>query len=64
MGVTYTPGKMISLISKDGWILDHVVGSHHIFKHKTKPGNVVVPKHTGILAKGTANNILKQAGLK
>jgi predicted RNA binding protein YcfA (HicA-like mRNA interferase family) len=64
LGIVYTPEEMINLIIKDGWQLDHIVGSHHVFKHYSKPGNVVVPKHTKDLPKGTANSILKQAGLK
>ncbi|GHU04203.1 addiction module toxin, HicA family protein [Spirochaetia bacterium] len=64
MGKVYTSGEMIKIVTKDGWKLDHVIGSHHIFYHETKPGMVTVPVHTKDLAKGTANSILKQAGLK
>jgi predicted RNA binding protein YcfA (HicA-like mRNA interferase family) len=64
MGNVYTPQELITFIKRDGWKLDNITGSHHIFVHPIKKGNVVVPKHTGTVAKGTANNILKQAGLK
>jgi predicted RNA binding protein YcfA (HicA-like mRNA interferase family) len=64
MGNVYTPQELIRFIERDGWKLDHITGSHHIFVHPLKTGNVVVPKHTGTVAKGTANSILKQAGLK
>lgn len=53
----------IKLIN-DGWyqVIQH--GSHMQFEHGTKSGNVTVPNHNGDIAKGTLNNILKQAGLK
>lgn len=52
------------LILKDGWFLVNQVGSHRQYKHPTKPGKVTIPFHRGDLDKGTANSILKQAGLK
>jgi predicted RNA binding protein YcfA (HicA-like mRNA interferase family) len=64
LGTVYTPDEIISLIKKNGWKLDHVEGSHHIFVHNSRSGIVVVPKHTKDLPKGTSNSILKQAGLK
>jgi predicted RNA binding protein YcfA (HicA-like mRNA interferase family) len=64
VGKVYTSDEMLKLVRKDGWVLDHIEGSHHIFYHKDKLGMVVIPVHTKTLAKGTANSILKQAGLK
>lgn len=64
VGKVYSSEAMIKLVRKDGWELDHIEGSHYIFYHKSKPGIVVIPVHTRTLAKGTANSILKQAGLK
>ncbi len=52
------------LIIEDGWYFVRQVGSHRQYKHPTKPGKVTIPFHTGDLDKGTANSILKQAGLK
>lgn len=52
------------LILKDGWYFVNQVGSHRQYKHTTKPGKVTIPFHRGDLDKGTANSILKQAGLK
>lgn len=52
------------LILKDGWYFVNQVGSHRQYKHPTKPGKVTIPFHRGDLDKGTANSILKQAGLK
>jgi predicted RNA binding protein YcfA (HicA-like mRNA interferase family) len=55
---------LVKLIEKNGWYLIRTKGSHHQYKHPTKPGLVTVPGNAGDdLAPGTANNILKQAGL-
>lgn len=51
-------------LKADGWNLDRVNGSHHMFKHATKPGTVVVPHPKKDLGKGLVNAIRKQAGLK
>ena len=48
----------------DGWFTVKQVGSHKQFKHPSKPGKITVPIHKGDVSKGTANSILKQAGLK
>lgn len=52
------------LILQDGWYLIKQVGSHKHYKHPTKSGKVTIPSHSGDIDKGTANSILKQAGLK
>ena len=51
------------LIKTDGWYLVHVVGSHHQFKHPSKPGKVTVPHPKKDLPLATARSILKQAAL-
>lgn len=56
--------EMIKLIEKDGWNLVAVVGSHHQYKHPTKPGKVTIPHPRKDLAPKTINRILKQAGLR
>ncbi|HNS04163.1 MAG TPA: type II toxin-antitoxin system HicA family toxin [Anaerolineae bacterium] len=54
---------LIKMLEDDGWVLIAVKGSHHQFKHPTKPGRVTVPHPKKDLAKGTEASILKQAGL-
>jgi len=54
---------LIKQIKADGWVLVHVVGSHHQFKHPSKPGKVTVPHPKKDLPLPTACSILKQAGL-
>ena len=57
--------NVVKLIEKDGWYWVRTKGSHHQYKHPTKPGLVTVPGNPGDdVASGTLNNILKQAGLK
>jgi predicted RNA binding protein YcfA (HicA-like mRNA interferase family) len=46
-----------------GWTLDRVRGSHHIFKHPTRPGSIVVPHPKKDLGMGLIAAIRKQAGL-
>ena len=52
------------LIISDGWYLKDVRGSHHNYLHPSKSGKVTIPNHSGDIAKGTLNSILKQAGIK
>ncbi len=56
--------ELISRIEADGWYLVRVNGSHHHFKHPTKPGLVTIPHPKKDLLAKTAASILKQAGLK
>ena len=55
---------LIKRLKADGWYPAHTVGSHHQFKHPTKPGKVTVPHPKKYLPLATQNSILKQAGLK
>jgi len=61
---TMDSAKIIKLLKADGWALVAIRGSHHQFKHPTKPGRVTVKHPTKDLKVGTLNSILKQAGLK
>ncbi len=57
---------MVRRLQKDGWQLDYIEGSHHHFKHPTKPGKVTIPKHTKPkdFPKWLVDSIEKQAGIK
>ena len=52
--------KVIARLAREGWIERHG-GEHNVFKHPTKPGRVVVPRHR-TLSPGVARVIAKQAG--
>ncbi|RQT68089.1 MULTISPECIES: type II toxin-antitoxin system HicA family toxin [Burkholderia cepacia complex] len=56
--------ELIRMLKDDGWRLVRVNGSHHHFKHPTKPGLVTVPHPNKDLPIGTTKSILKTAGLK
>ncbi len=51
-------------LEADGWRLKDIKGSHFQYTHPSKPGKVTLPHHKGDIPKGTANSILRQAGLK
>lgn len=55
---------MDKILKSDGWYEVKQVGSHHQYKHPTKPGKVTVPEHGGRdINQTVAKSILKQAGL-
>ena len=57
--------EIVQMLKDDGWLLVRTRGSHHQYKHPTKPGLVTIPgNRNDELAPGTLNSILKQAGLK
>ena len=48
----------MAILKKDGWVEVACLGSHHQFKHPTKPGKVTVPA-----PKKGYPQIFKQAGI-
>lgn len=55
---------LFKLVKKDGWVLNRVKGSHHVFTHSKKSGIVLIPHPKKDIPIGTAKSILKQAGIK
>jgi len=62
MPESYSSRELIDLAESHGWKLHRVSGSHHIFKHPTQTGLVVVPHPRKDIPAGTARNILRQIG--
>jgi predicted RNA binding protein YcfA (HicA-like mRNA interferase family) len=58
-----TPQKIIKVLEKEGFVLDKIKGSHHIYYQPTTKRRVVVPLHKRDLPKGMLLEILKQAGI-
>jgi len=58
-----TPKEMETKIKKDKWFLVKIEGSHHHYKHPSKPGKVTIPFHAKELSKIVEKSIRKQAGL-
>ncbi|MBP8851157.1 MAG: type II toxin-antitoxin system HicA family toxin [Breznakibacter sp.] len=59
-----TSEKIIKTIEADGWYLRRVNGSHHHFRHPTKPGLVTVAHPTKDLPVKTVASIFKQAQIQ
>lgn len=59
-----TSQEAIKMIQEDGWYEVRCKGSHHHFKHPTKPGLVTVKHPDKDIPIKTLNSIKKQAGLK
>ncbi|MHB8763317.1 MAG: type II toxin-antitoxin system HicA family toxin [Deferrisomatales bacterium] len=57
-----TSGERIRRLRDQGWVLHHVKGSHHQFKHPEKPGKITVPHPKRDLPIGTLRSIYRQAG--
>ncbi|MCY4586798.1 MAG: type II toxin-antitoxin system HicA family toxin [Bryobacterales bacterium] len=53
---------LIRRLKRDRWVVANVRGSHHNFKHPTKPGRVTVPHPRKNLAVWLLRRIYRQAG--
>jgi predicted RNA binding protein YcfA (HicA-like mRNA interferase family) len=56
------PRAVIKFLEQNGFVLDHVSGSHHIFYHPVSKRRAVVPKHNRDIPKGTLQALLQEAG--
>ncbi len=56
--------QVIKRLEANEWTLARVKGSHHQFKHPSKPGLVTVKHPDGDIPIKTLNSIRKQAGWK
>jgi len=59
-----TPRKVIKILEKNGFLLDHSTGSHMVYYHPEKRKRVTIPFHRRDIPKGTLMSILKQAGIE
>ncbi|MDE2342897.1 MAG: type II toxin-antitoxin system HicA family toxin [Betaproteobacteria bacterium] len=55
---------IIRALEMDGWNLVRVSGSHHHFRHPSKPGTVTVPHPKKETPIGTLKSIERQSGLR
>jgi predicted RNA binding protein YcfA (HicA-like mRNA interferase family) len=58
-----TAKQVIDILRKNGWMLDRVNGSHHIFKKDRVNRPVSVPLHGNADIGPFAKVILKQTGI-
>ncbi len=58
--------ELLKKLKNDGWyLIREAKGSHKILAHPTKKGTITFPHHgSKEMRKGTAESILKDAGLK
>jgi len=63
MPIRYSSKELIRIITNNGWYLVSIRGSHHKFRHKERPGIIVIPHPRNIVSTGTASHIIKTAGI-
>jgi predicted RNA binding protein YcfA (HicA-like mRNA interferase family) len=57
----YSPKEIIKVIEENGWYLDRIKGSHHVYKNDKLQKSVPIPIHGNRdLGKGLFYKILKQ----
>lgn len=56
------PRQVIRFLEQNGFVLDHISGSHFIFYHPLTRRRAVVPSHNRDLPKGTLVSLLREAG--
>jgi len=59
-----TSADVIRALKRAGWSEVRAKGSHHHFKHPTKPGIVTVPHPKKDIPVGTLASIERQAGIQ
>jgi predicted RNA binding protein YcfA (HicA-like mRNA interferase family) len=60
---SFTSKRLIKILKKFGFQLDHTTGSHFIFYNPKTKKRVVIPYHVKDLPRGTIFSILKEAGI-
>lgn len=56
------PREIVKFLQSNGFVLDHVPGSHHIYYNPTSKRRAVVPQHNREIPKGTLVSLLREAG--
>jgi predicted RNA binding protein YcfA (HicA-like mRNA interferase family) len=56
------PREVVRFLEKQGFVLDHVSGSHFIYYHPVSRRRADVPRHSRDLPKGTLMSLLREAG--
>lgn len=58
-----TPKKLLKILLKNGFEIDHITGSHYILYHSITEKRVTLPFHIKDIPKGTLHTILKTADI-
>jgi len=56
------PRDLIRFLEQNGFVLDHVSGSHYIYYHSVSKRRAVVPHHNRDVPRGTLFSLLREAG--
>ena len=56
------PRVVVQFLERNGFVLDHVSGSHFIFYPPVSRRRAVVPRHNRDIPKGTLASLLREAG--
>jgi predicted RNA binding protein YcfA (HicA-like mRNA interferase family) len=56
------PREIVRFLERNGFVLDHVSGSHQIYYNPTSKRRAVVPHHNREIPKGTLVSLLREAG--
>ncbi len=56
------PREIARFLERNGFVLDHVSGSHFIYYHPASKRRAVVPQHNRDIPKGTLISLLREAG--
>lgn len=59
-----TSSEVIKRLKEDGWVLNRIKGSHHIYVHASKAGHITVPHPKKDLGIGLVKKLMKQANIK
>ncbi|MGB9095078.1 MAG: type II toxin-antitoxin system HicA family toxin [Erwinia sp.] len=51
--------ELMTLLKQNGWVLDRVKGSHHVFVKVEKAHHITLPHPEKDVARGTLHDILK-----
>lgn len=56
------PRDVVKFLETNGFVLDHVSGSHFVYYQAASKRRGVVPRHNRELPKGTLLSLLREAG--
>lgn len=56
------PRAVAKFLERNGFVLDHVTGSHHVFYNPETKRRAVLPKHNRDLPVGTLLSLLRESG--
>jgi len=60
---SFTSKKILKILERAGFKIDHITGSHYILFNSSTGKRVTLPFHAKDLPKGTIHSILKSAGI-